>query len=993
MTSNVVPRLLDGWALLIVSLLAFSAPDAAAQSAAILTGTIVDESDSPLPGANVSLYEAGASTVLEGMSTGTDGTFQFENLEPGRYVVEIRFVGYAERQITVTLEAGGSRDLDVELEPEAQSLETVVVSASRSQEKVLDAPASISVLEPERIQREVNTSSVEAIRSAPGVDMAQTGLDRREVVLRGFNEAFNGSAYVLTDYREAAVPSLGVNVHSLMPNMSVDIERIEVVRGPGSALYGPGVDSGVIHYFTKGPFQHPGTTVSVSGGTRQYVAGQFRSAGTVTDDLGWKVTGQFARGNEWELDPGDRADSLEIERYRVYQSQDQIPEGRNFAQGDVDGDGDSEFQLRREPIYQKFNVNGLLQYRPSGTTTISLNGGYSELKGVVQSGIGTLQADGFGYAYGQLRLRSGGLFAQVYLNANDAGTRTYVYGSGDTITDNGLQWNGQVQYDFDVPQISTKVITGGDADITIPRTGGKILGRNEGEDRIEEYGGYVQTTTDLPKNISLTLAGRLDYSNVVGNVQVSPRAALVYKATPTNTFRASYNRSFSSPGTNSTFLDIEAQRQPLASVPNMPNETYDLVFQGLGAADGFTFNEYRENGTVRFSLPVQGFFKEDFPKDNLPIYPIYAAVADQVLVREGQNVRFSDRVAQQLPDLLNEQQRSDLASIFGILAENPSAFTSRNLTTSAVQLGIPDDSPDGFRPVDSPVDIPALEQTTTQTVEVGYKGALSDRVIVNVDGYYERKEDFIGPLVVESPFAYLQEDGLTDDAGSGIRTILANTSDPTLQTLLSSLANDGIGVPVIAEQIFGPIIGAGLANTPTAVIQPDQQVLPDETNTPTNVGGFLSYRNFGQVEYWGIDASVQVQATDQLDAFANLSIISDDFFDNEELNEENTSLSLALNAPSFKAKGGFDYRFDNVGLSVGASGNYVEGFPVETGPYVGEVDSYFLLDVRLGYDLPPISGLTASLTIKNALNNEHREFVGAPELGRLFMARLTYQLP
>jgi iron complex outermembrane receptor protein len=192
--------------------------------------------------------------------------------------------------------------------------------------------------------------------------------------------------------------------------------------------------------------------------------------------------------------------------------------------------------------------------------------------------------------------------------------------------------------------------------------------------------------------------------------------------------------------------------------------------------------------------------------------------------------------------------------------------------------------------------------------------------------------------------------------------------------------------------LFGTITGTGLDNTPTAVVQPDQQVLPGGGSSNA-VGGFLSYRNFGDVEYWGIDASVQVQATDQLDAFANVSIVSDDFFDNEELDEEGTSLSLALNAPSFKAKGGADYRFEDVGLSVGASGNYVEGFPVETGPYVGEVESYFLLDARLGYDFTTIPGLRANLTVKNVLDNEHREFVGAPELGLMVLGRLTYTLP
>jgi len=964
-------------------LLMSAALPATAQETAVLTGTVVDaDQGTPLPGANVAVRTE-ARAAVAGASTDADGTFRIGNLGAGAYVVEVRFVGYDARTLPLTLAAGATRTLDVALSPATQSLETIVVSASRRQEKVLNAPASISVLQPEEIQREVNTSSIEALRATPGVDMAQTGIDRREVVLRGFNEAFNGSTYVLTDYREAAVPSLGVNLHAIMPNMSTDIERVEVVRGPGSALYGPGVDSGVIHYFTKDPFQHPGTTISVAGGSREYFAGQFRNAGTFTDDLGWKITGQYARADEWGLDPTDARDAREIGRYRDYDRQDQVPGSRNVAEVDVDDNGETEFQLRREDLYQKFNVNGLLQYKPDDATTVSLNGGYAELTGVVQSGIGTLQADGFGYAYGQLRLQSGGLFGQVYLNANNSGTDTYVYGSGNRIIDEGLQWNGQLQ--FDLAPLGTQVVAGADADITVPRTDGRILGRNEGSDRIEAYGGYVQTTSALADQLELTLAGRLDYNNVVETLQLSPRAALVYKATPQNTVRASYNRSFSSPGTNSLFLDIEAQRQTLGRAPS--GESLDFVFRGLGAADGFSFQEYNENGTVRFSLPVSGFFNQAVPISGLPYYPMHAAVASQALTEAGE---FTTQISQLLSqNNISGPQQSILASLFGYLAQTPSVLSDASVSEATVQLGTPDNSDAGFSPLETPrtiPDIPPLDQTITQTFEVGYKGIISDRVIINVDGYYELKEDFIGPLVVESPLVYLQQQGLTQEGAEALGAAFGSTDDDTVQGLLGQLQATDLSPPDVAG-LLGTITGTGLANTPTAVVQPDQQVLPGGGDG--TVGGFLSYRNFGTVEYWGLDASVQVQATDQLDAFANVSIVSDDFFDNEELDEEDTSLSLALNAPTFKAA---DYRFDDLGLSVGASGNYVEGFPVETGPYVGEVDSYFLLDARLGYDFSALPGLRATLTVKNALNNEHREFVGAPALGRLIMGRLTYSL-
>ena len=936
-----------------------------AQGRATLTGTVVDATDGmTLVGANVALREVDSPDILRGTATDPDGTFQIADVTPGNYVVEVRFIGYQPQQRTITLEAGESRDITVELPQQTSTLDQVVVSASRRQEKVLDAPASISVIEPVEIESEVATSTVEIIRATPGVDMAQTGIDRREVVLRGFNEAFSGSAFVLTDYRQAAVPSLGVNVHSIMPNMAIDVERIEVVRGPGSALYGPGVDSGVIHYFTKDPFEHPGTSVSVSGGSRAFFSGQFRQAGVLGDNLGYKVTGQFARADEWDLDLDDPDAQREVNRYRVYDSRAEVPNDRTVASGDFDDDGDEEFQLRREDLYSKFNVNGLLQYRTDGGTTVSLNGGLARLTSTVQSGIGTLQADGFGYSYGQLRLQSGGLFAQAFVNVNDSGEDTYVYGSGDNIRDKGIQWNAQTQYDFNVDPIGTQVIAGLDADITIPRTQGRILGRNEDNDRIEEYGGYAQTTTDLSEQFTLTLASRLDWNNVVDEFQVSPRAALVFKPTPTNTLRASFNRSFSSPGTNSLFLDIEALRQPLPG-------GNALVFQGLGAADGYTFNNFRQTGTASGLLPP--IFNQPIPTGQVPLQPIFGTVVGGL----------AQTPPSQLPPPFNNLSPQQLQALVGALQQLTGALNPQQFTTPG-QLGIPDDSDRGFNRVDGPTDIAPLDQTTTLTYEVGYKGVIADRVIVQVDGYYEQKEDFIGPLVTESPLLFVPN--LQSDLNSALTPIIQGAAnDPQLAQLLQSL---GLS-PAEAAGLLASVTGSQIGNSPVGVVQPDQDVLPGDN--PNEVGGFLSYRTFGQVQYWGIDASVEVQATDALRLHANTSIVSDDFFDNEELDEEGTDLSLALNAPSFKVKGGFDYRLEN-GFSFGLGGNYVEGFPVETGPYVGEVDPYFTLDARLGYDVPSIPGLRINITGKNILNNEHREFAGAPELGALILGRATYTL-
>ena len=497
-------RLLLRWCTACVVLLILGIPPnlALAQQTASVSGVVTDaDNGEALAGATVILTAAGQTGIVGGDAAGVDGTYSIEGIAPGTYSLIVRYVGYSESQNDITLTVGQAQTLNIELSQGGLDLNTIVISASRQAEKVLDAPASISVIDARELEQDVVQSSVSVLRNTTGVDMAQTGVDRNEVVLRGFNNAFSGSAYILTDYRQSATPSLNVNLHSIMPNMPIDIERVEVVRGPGSALYGPGVDEGVIHFVTKDPFTYPGTTIALNAGERSLIGGQLRHAGVINDNLGYKITGFYSQADDWELDASS-ADSV-------------------FLQSEL---------LERDYDFKKMNVNGTLTYRLSDGVSLTANGGYSELSAVVLSGIGTLQADGFSNTYGQLRLQANRFFAQAYFSQNDAGN-SLVYGSGQSVVDKGAEYNVQAQYDFDLADERVRMIVGADYQLTQPDTEGTILGRNEDDDTIAELGGYAQSTVALTNQLDLTLALRGDWSNIF-DVQLSPRAAMVFKATP-----------------------------------------------------------------------------------------------------------------------------------------------------------------------------------------------------------------------------------------------------------------------------------------------------------------------------------------------------------------------------------------------------------------------------------------------------------------------------
>ena len=928
-------------------LLIFLVSGAAVAQNATLRGTVKDkDTGEPLAGANV---EVTSGTAQRGTAANTVGEFEVGNIPPGTYTVTISFIGYGRYVMGGTVfSAGETKTISVEMAVSRISLDAVSITASRRAEMILEAPASISIISESDLRGEIAPSAASVLKYVTGVDVSTTGIDRREMVLRGFNNAFSGATYILTDYRQAAVPSLAVNLHAIMPNLIEDLAKVEIVRGPGSALYGPGVDAGVIHYITKSPFTYPGTTISFSGGERNFFAFAGRHAGLLSNNVAYKITGQYSQADDWRLNSSDPLDK---------------------AQLDFDAEG-----KERNYDYKKINLNGTLQYRFSDDATLTANAGYSTLDAVVLTGIGTVQADGFGYKYGQLRFQTGRFFAQAYFNNNDGGN-SFVYGTGQKVVDNTLQANFQAQYDFDL-SASQQFILGVDLDNTSPDTEGTIYGRNEDDDKITEFGTYVQSLTRLSPKLDLTLAVRGDYNNIQEELQVSPRVALVVKPNSQNSFRVTYNRAFATPGNNPLFLDI---------VAHTPDEELPIVIRGRGSKDGYVFPRNPAYapfaGTDLVARSLNPATLGAATPAGLPLDGVWAAVYAGLAA-----IPIEDLKAQ-LPAPLNTFPNLIIQGLVNQFAPGNTDVTGFSRGT----LGILNTTTFTIDPVSGVTNIDPIKETITQTVEAGYKGLFADRLMFAVDAYYSTKEDFIGPVLIETPFVLVPT--LVADLQAGLtQGIIDNAS------LAATLASLGFAPEDVAALVVGLAADQlPSASTPVAIVVPEENDL-GEGQAPELLG---TYKNFGKVEYWGIDASFQFFASRNLRLFGNVSVVSDDFFDNTELDEANVDIKLALNAPSFKAKGGFSYRSPS-GIAFGVSGRFIKGFPVFSGPYVGGlpepygdgtggVEDYFLLDLNFGYDLRNYApGLRLDISVQNALDNEHREFIGAPQIGRLAMSRLTY---
>ncbi len=277
---------------------------------------------------------------------------------------------------------------------------------------------------------------------------------------------------------------------------------------------------------TKSPIGSEGTTVSIGGGERDLFMGSFRHAGSVNEKFGYKVSFQYYQATDWKFNDPAEPDS--------------IVKFRPTSQGPVPVTG--LIPNNRDFDIEKIAADVRFDYRPTNETSFILSGGFNQANNIELTGLGAGQAVDWRYNYIQARFSHKDLFVQAFINSSDAGD-TFIYRSGQLIIDTSKLLVGQIQHSTQLGE-RQRFTYGLDALFTRPDTDNTVNGRNEDNDNIDEVGIYVQSETDLTSKLRLVLAGRVDDHSELEDPIFSPRAALVFKPTPTDNFRVTFNRAF-----------------------------------------------------------------------------------------------------------------------------------------------------------------------------------------------------------------------------------------------------------------------------------------------------------------------------------------------------------------------------------------------------------------------------------------------------------------
>ena len=526
------------------ALLTVAAPSLVSAQTGRIIGTVTDSAARPIAGAQITVV----GTALRS-NTDDAGRFSIGGVAAGTYNIRAQRLGQrAVLTSGIVVRANEDAKVSFVLDHAAVQLSSIVVSASRRAEKITDAPATITSLGPEVLESSVGNTFAGVLKEVKGLDFIQVGMTSVAINARGFNSSFNSRFLMVEDGRIAVIPESGLPTGSLTPTPKIDLAGMEVLVGPGSALYGPDASNGVLSMRTKDPRAFPGLTLEVMGGSRSYKDVQGRFAGS-NGNFGYKISGEYQDANDWQ-------------NYLNYNAG-----GTLVAPGTANSVNEANLKV---PIDWRASVKrgtGAVVYY-AGENRFEVNGGMSLTDGIGQTNVGRNQLSGWKYNVAQAKYSTPHWYLNAYREQSQSGksfalnryagaqlTAANASLSADSLRmlsdwpSNGRLYAAELQGNYTVaPLLNTTAVFGGQYRDDVVSSDRQWLTDRVTKTDISnsQKGVYAQTTTPAASWLDIVLAGRLDYPTSYSS-QWSPKAGIVLKPMADQAFRVTYNRAFKSP--------------------------------------------------------------------------------------------------------------------------------------------------------------------------------------------------------------------------------------------------------------------------------------------------------------------------------------------------------------------------------------------------------------------------------------------------------------
>ena len=528
---------------------------AAAQETGTVTGTVVRSGEgSALPSVSVSVQGTGQSTI-----TGPDGKYTLRRVPVGPQVIVFRWLGYRPTEVQVEVAADASTAVDAALEPVAVALtEIVVEGASRAPERIVEAPAAISVVPPQVLENTSITGQAPlALHAVPGADVVQSGVNDFNVNARGFNSSLNRRVLVLQDGRDLAIAFLGSQEWNGMTQPLEDIGRLEMVRGPGSALYGANAFSGVVNITTPTAREVAGTKLTLAGGELETFRGDFRQAGVFGGDrFGYRLNAGYNRSDTYTRSRTLRNGTSLQEEYDPATDEPIPPtvEARPLNGQSIEPLTGAPVG-EREPLQNAYGSARLDYYMDNGAV-LSADGGAAQVENeVFVTGIGRVQVLKAMKPYARVALAHDRFNIFGFWNSRTSIDPQYSLVSGLPLEERSDIFHLEGQQNWNFLADRGRLIYGASYRNTRVNTSGTLMDPVNDDRSDDYYSAYGQVEYRLVPQLRIVAAGRVD-DGTLFETQFSPKGALVFSPDENHSFRFSVNQAFQTPNYSEFYLRV-----------------------------------------------------------------------------------------------------------------------------------------------------------------------------------------------------------------------------------------------------------------------------------------------------------------------------------------------------------------------------------------------------------------------------------------------------
>jgi outer membrane receptor protein involved in Fe transport len=947
-----------------------------------VSGTVVDaESGESLAGVNVVV-----EGTMVGVATNAQGEFSLSvNSEPPITLL-VSIIGYTTREIVISEQTVS--DLEIELTEETILGSDVVVSASRVEQSILEAPVSIEKMDIIAVNQTASPSYYQALKNLKGVDMTTSSINFQIINARGFNSTGNTRMVQLTDGMDTQAPALNFPIGNLNGPSVLDVESVEFIPGASSALYGPNAFNGILLVNSKNPYRYPGLSVNVKtavnhldsqaslgepDGAQPMYDIAARYAKVIDEKFAFKVNFSYSQAQDWVgINYSDKNAGLApsgITNNPAYDGVHLYGDDGSFNLGLLGLPSENRTaiaqQISMDPRFEGIPVSLIEQYVGALPAQPVTRTGYRE-EYLVDHDANNLK---FG---GSVHYR---------FTDNLEGSYTANYGAGTSV------YSGAQRYslkDFYIHQHKLQF----EGDNFMLRGYGTF--ENSGDSYIADFVGF--SINDQYRNTNQwfgTYAGafagglmQLAAAEQGGNPAFNPAIVNAILNNPealsglhgnarttadigriqpgTDAFQTAFDNAVSDVVPNGARFDDKSRFLHAEGLYNFKNEISFIDLQV-----GLSFRQYqlRSNGTI---------FDDEGGGVNINEYGGFMQASKSLLddrlrltgsVRYDKNENFDGQFNPRISSVIKVAENQNIRASYQTGFRNPTTqgqYIDLNVLTARLLGGLPYLA-DKYRVTENSFTLESVERFTNalldnpqepgqaaaqlrlyqefepvkpeqiQSFEVGYKGLLGNKLLLDAAYYYNIYDNFIAQFRVRQINSDFNQDGMIQP-----EEILAPGAE-TLPLLLS-------GTALNTFQLYTNV---------SETVKSQGAVVGFEYSLPRNFNVSANYN-------W-----------------------------NQLITDQDEGLIFDFNTPEHKVNFSVGNRRLTNRIGFNLTFRWQEEFDWTSSFANGTVPSVSTLDAQVTYRVPNIKSLV-KVGGSNITNNRHFLNYGGPNLGAIYYVSLTF---